>query len=469
MRRSSLIGPLLLILIGGLFLLNNLRPELPLLEIMGRYWPFLLIGWGVLRLLEILFWTVRRRPLPAAGVSGGEWALIVLIAVIGSGLFLTHRLISRWPQGRITMRGLEVFGEPYDFPLSAQKAAGKTPRVVIENLRGNARVVGADIEEVRVSGRKTIRAFQQSDANTAHQQSPLEILTQGDRIVVRTNQERVSGEQRVSADLDITVPRGATIEARGRYGDFDISEIAGGVDVESENAGVRLNNLSGNARIDLRHSDIVRAVNVKGSVDIKGGRGQDVELENVEGQVTVNGSFSGDQQFRNLAKSLRLDSSQTELSVEKIPGQVRMALGQVNAENLVGPVRLHTKSRDVIISDVTQSVEIVIERGDIDIRSGKVPLAKMEIETRSGNIQMAIPPGAKFELTATAQRGGIENEYGEPLRELAKNGRVKDHGATLTGSVGQGPAVRLTTGRGTITVRKGTESEAVRRLPVDRQ
>ncbi|MCX6637308.1 MAG: DUF4097 family beta strand repeat-containing protein [Acidobacteria bacterium] len=485
MRRSSLIGPLLLILIGGLFLMNNLRPDLPLLEIMGRYWPFLLIAWGVLRLLEILYWAARRRPLPAAGVSGGEWTLIVLIALVGSGLFLTHRFVSRWPPGHFGVRGIEVFGESYDFPLSAQKAAGKTPRVVIENLRGNTRVVGADAEEVKVSGRKTIRAFQQNDANTANQQSPLEILAQGDRIVVRTNQERVSGEQRVSADLDITVPRGAFVEARGRFGDFDISEITGGVDVDSDNAGVRLNRIGGNARMDLRRSDIVRAVGVKGSLDIKSGHGQEVELENIEGQVTVSGAFSGDLQFRNLARPLRFESSQTELSVEKMPGQLRMALGQVTAENLVGPVRLKTKSRDVVISDLSQSLEIFVERGDLDIRPGKTPLAKMDLETRSGNIQMAIPQGAKFELSAVAKRGDVENEYGEPLRLAGERGRGKDSGATLAGAVGQGPALKLTTGRGTITIRKASGNEAGRppaappvppkppappvRLPVDRQ
>jgi DUF4097 and DUF4098 domain-containing protein YvlB len=461
-RRSSLIGPLLLILIGGLFLANNLRPDLPLMEILARYWPFLLIGWGALRLREILVWAMRSTPLPAAGISGGEWTLIVLIALAGGALSVTNRVVSKWPQGRFSMRGIEVFGESFDFALAGQKTAGKTPRVVIENLRGNTRVVGADTEEVKVSGRKTIRAFHQSEANTANQQCPLEILSQGDRVIVRTNQERVSGVQRVSTDLDITVPRGATVEAHGRYGDFDINDITGSVDVDSDNAGVRLNNIGGNARFDLRRSDVVRAVGVKGAVDIKSSRGQDIELENIEGQVTIGGSFSGDQQFRNLSRPLRFDNSQTELAVEKVPGQIRMALGQVNAENLVGPIRLSTRSRDVSISDFTQSLEITVERGDVEIRPVRVPLSKIDVETRSGNIQMALPSGARFELTAVAKRGDVENEYGEPLRVSGDRDRDKEHGARLAGAVGSGPALKLTTGRGTITVRKASGSEPSR-------
>jgi hypothetical protein len=109
----------------------------------------------------------------------------------------------------------------------------------------------------------------------------------------------------------------------------------------------------------------------------------------------------------------------------------------------------------------------------------------MDLETRSGNIQMAIPQGAKFELSAVAKRGDVENEYGEPLRLAGERGRGKDSGATLAGAVGQGPALKLTTGRGTITIRKASETEAGHppaappvppkppvppvRLPVDRQ
>ncbi len=56
MRRTSWVAPLLLIALGALFLARNLHPELPLLDYLARYWPFLLIGWGVLRLAEILYW-----------------------------------------------------------------------------------------------------------------------------------------------------------------------------------------------------------------------------------------------------------------------------------------------------------------------------------------------------------------------------------------------------------------------------
>jgi hypothetical protein len=67
MRRRSLAGPLVLLLIGVFFLWNNLRPDFPVFDTLARYWPFLLVAWGVVRLLEVLLASEAR-----GGFSGGE-------------------------------------------------------------------------------------------------------------------------------------------------------------------------------------------------------------------------------------------------------------------------------------------------------------------------------------------------------------------------------------------------------------
>lgn len=45
MRRRSFAGPLLLVIVGGLFLWRNLHPETAVFDLLAQYWPFLLIGW----------------------------------------------------------------------------------------------------------------------------------------------------------------------------------------------------------------------------------------------------------------------------------------------------------------------------------------------------------------------------------------------------------------------------------------
>ena len=43
-----------------------------------------------------------------------------------------------------------------------------------------------------------------------------------------------------ASDLEVTVPKGASVECVGRFGDFDIANVAGDVDIKSDNAGVRM-------------------------------------------------------------------------------------------------------------------------------------------------------------------------------------------------------------------------------------
>ena len=52
--RRSIAGPLIMLLIGGLFLWRNFHPEVPVFDLLAQYWPFLLIGWGLLPLAEVL-------------------------------------------------------------------------------------------------------------------------------------------------------------------------------------------------------------------------------------------------------------------------------------------------------------------------------------------------------------------------------------------------------------------------------
>src|SRR5262245_21421186 len=134
----------------------------------------------------------------------------------------------------------EVLGERFDYSVNGEKPAGTATRVIFENTRGNLRIVGSDTQDVKVTGRKTIQAFHKSDADTANDSSPLEIVAQGDQIVVRTNQDHASGKQRISEDLEVTIPARMNIEAHGQFGDYDISEVDGTVELHCDRADVRL-------------------------------------------------------------------------------------------------------------------------------------------------------------------------------------------------------------------------------------
>lgn len=453
MKRGSLVGPVLIILIGVWFLLGSLRPELPSFEVASRFWPFLLIAWGSVRLLELFAMAARRRPLPHSGISGGEWVLVVLIAVIGSGLYVANQQRWRSLPPFIHINKLEMFGQGYDFSIPEQKApAAQVRRLLVENLRGDTRIVGGDVNEVIIAGRKSVRALDEKDAAAADRSTPLEVTTQADQLVVRTNQDRITGEQRVSADLDITVPRSLALEVRARSGSFDISGLNGAVEVSSDSGEVRVQDIGGNVRLDVRRADSIRAANVKGSFEVTSGRGRDVELEAIAGEVVLNGSYSGDLQFRNLARGIRIQTPQTEFRAERIPGRVHMDLGNFAGSNVVGPIRLVTnRSRDVQLENFTDAVEIAVERGDITLRPSGKTAPKIDVRARVGEIELSLPEAARFALKGTTDRGEIINEFGPDL-EVAGGNTLR--GASIASRNAAGNTITLSVERGNITIRK---------------
>src|SRR5580658_9910033 len=204
MRRGSLFAPLLLIGLGLIFLARNLYPDLRLMDYLAKFWPLLLIFWGALRTLEILFWASSNQALPARGVTGGEWMLVFLLCVFGTTLHVVHGFSGRWFPGTIELGGLDVFGESYDYTIDGTKTSSKAPHVVIESFRGDARIIGGDSTDVKVTGHKTVRSIDREGADKADRETPLEVTGDSGTIIIHTNQNRASGLPRVTADMEIT-------------------------------------------------------------------------------------------------------------------------------------------------------------------------------------------------------------------------------------------------------------------------
>ena len=437
MRNRSVTGPLLLLLIGAFFLWRNLHPEAPLFDLAAQYWPFVLIVWGLLRLIEVFLFRQR-----AGWFSGGDVVLVVLICLIGWGMWEGRR------HGLHYDMGTWVVGESYDYPVSAQAPAAGMKRVVFENPRGNLKVTGADTAQIMVNGHKQVRAWSRENADRANAVTPVEIVPENGRLVVRTNQDHTPNDERVSDDLEVTVPRSMEVETHGHSGDLDISGIDGGVDLESGHADVHLTQIGGNARLNIDGSNLIRAVDVKGTVDLDG-RGSDVDLENVGGQVTIRGAYMGELEFKNLARPLEFQGAlNTELRAQAVPGRLSLDRGEVSGSGVTGPVRLVTRSKDVKLEAFTQSLELETERGDVELQPS-LPVPTIEARSGYGRIDLVLPEKAVFDLEATAQRGQAVNDFGPQIQK-----EVEGRTATLKGRVGSGPAIRIVANRGSVAVRK---------------
>jgi hypothetical protein len=82
--RRSVVGPLILIVVGGLFLLRNFGYSIPIFHNYVKFWPLLLVLIGVVRLAEYFAARSAQRPVPCLGF--GTVFLMIIVIVTGMGL-----------------------------------------------------------------------------------------------------------------------------------------------------------------------------------------------------------------------------------------------------------------------------------------------------------------------------------------------------------------------------------------------
>ncbi|MBM3797603.1 MAG: DUF4097 domain-containing protein [Acidobacteria bacterium] len=117
---------------------------------------------------------------------------------------------------------------------------------------------------------------------------------------------------------------------------------------------------------------------------------------------------------------------------------------------------LRGQSKDVQLSNFTSSLEVSVDRGDLEIRPGRLPLEKIDAKTRAGNISVSLPEVSKFTMDAVTERGEADNSWGEPLRQDRR-----EKGGRIEGGVGTGgAAIVLRTDRGRVSVDKGNTATA---------
>src|ERR1035437_12607 len=167
----SIAGPVVLILMGVLFLLGTMG----ILEwhglgtLFARFWPALLILWGVLKLIE--YEQAKRLGQPARGIGVG--GVFLMLFLIMAGLIATQAARVNWKSlGEHIQLGDEdgldeIFGGStfnYSDELRQEIPAGTSLHV--NDDRGAITVNVADGKTMKVSVRKKVRAEKEQDAES---------------------------------------------------------------------------------------------------------------------------------------------------------------------------------------------------------------------------------------------------------------------------------------------------------------
>ena len=446
--RRSLAGPLILIVIGVLFLLRNLGVHIPVWHFFGRFWPVLIILWGVVALVE--HFTALRHGYQTRSLGGAGIFLLILIVIFG--LAAHHSSDVNWEGMRDQIQIDDdfggMFGTAYTFDDTMEQSfpAKGSLRVVCD--RGAITVTPSDGDTLRVVVHKKLYAKSQDDANKYNEGTKPQITVNGTSVVLNANTNG-AGDHGVSADMEIFVPRDAALDIASKRGDVNINGRKADVKLAVQHGDIALNEITGNTVVNLDRGSI-RGTSLIGDVAIDG-RIDDATLEDVQGAVKLNGDFFNNIRLNKVTKSVEFKSARSDITLASVPGDLEISGDSLRGTDVGGPMKLVTRSKEIHLEGVTGDVEVENSNGDVEVHpAAKLPMGKMLITGKRGDISLVLPANAGFQVDATTRKGDITTDFGG-LKIDSSSG-----GSRATGTVGNGAAkLQINADTGDIRINKG--------------
>jgi len=459
-RRGSIFWALTLIGVGTIFLYNNFNPAIRPWHIIAKFWPILIIFWGLSKLVDYIQSQAHPETTPPPLFSASEVILLILILLMGS---LVSKIVLRPWQHWPAALGIDVdedfgdlFLEPHTYTETLTQPVKAPVRLLVVNRRGDVEVQGSDQNTIEAVVKQTIRAENEEAAKKVNEQLKFSIVEEAGHYVFQSNLDSVppgrAGQglvvsRSVRLDMVLRVPKNTAAEITAERGDIVLDGVSGDQTLTSHRGDVRVSNVEGLVRIHKsRGSTSVR--DVKGSVEVDG-RGDDVEIAGVSGTVAVNGEFSGSVQFREVAQSARFASSRTDMTVQRLTGRLNMELGSLDATGIDGPFEISTRQKDINLEDFKHTVKIANTNGDIRLRTGTPLRQPIDVDLKKGEIDLTLPAACDFQIEATSEHGDVESDFSGPGLVINKEGMAP----SITGTYGKGgPVIRLATTYGTVRV-----------------
>jgi DUF4097 and DUF4098 domain-containing protein YvlB len=456
LRRGSIVGPLLLVGLGVVFLLVEMGRLnwWYAAEWFGRWWPLLLILAGVVLLAE---WAIDQHvqqtraaqglpPIGSRRIGGGIIWLLILVAILGGTSHIASRSID-WNDEHFRF-GFGDFdralGEPHDSDESISQAIPADGVLTIDNPRGDVTVTGtSDDGQMHIGVHKQVFGFKDSDVDDRVRGLQPSINNEGNHFTVNVPEVH-SGH----ADLTVDVPRGVTVTVTADRGDVRVSSMHAPVNVNANHGSVDLNGLTGAVTARMHNDGASFSVHsVTGPVTMDGRTG-DVNVSDVHGPVTLTGDFFGHTHMERVDGQMHFKSSRTDFQVARLDGELDLDTGEeMSADQLMGPVVLATRQKNITLERVQGDVQVRDRDGSVTLTSA-APLGSVDIVNHHGSVDVGLPATANFVVQAVTRHGGVENDFA-----LAKQG--SDDSPELNGTVGRGgPKVQIQTTDGDVTLRK---------------
>jgi DUF4097 and DUF4098 domain-containing protein YvlB len=439
-RGSGLFSGLVLISVGALLLLRNYG-YLDLTSFLSRWWPLLIIFWGVIKLYER---TLGRRFGGSGGAITGTEVLLVAGMLALMGIVVAVDVTKERLPGIIEPSG---DSHEYDIDVSPQTIPAKAP-VTVRNARGDITVRASDDQQIEVSAKKNVRAWSDNEADRIAKPITVQIAQNGDAYEVHPSGYD-TGDARISVDLDVSVPKKSALTVRSDKGDVMVSDFQNDVNVTDQVGDVEVRGTQGEVSIEMKKGD-VKVSDTTGNVKISG-KGGEIEVTDVAGGLTIEGDFYGPVRSDKVAKGVRMVTPRTDLTVSALAGHLEAGSGNMDLIDAPGNVMLRTRDTEVNVENPGGKLQINNRNAQVTLRFTSPPKDDVQITNASSGISLTLPGSSSFEIVADCHNCDIESEFSGLTQTKTESG---DSHLSGRYGPGKGPKIALKTSYGNIELRR---------------
>ncbi len=419
-RRPSLLGALLWMGVGVLFLLRNFGIGPDFWSLAARYWPILLILLGLGKVIDYY------RHKEGVSLRVGEVVGILILLIIGTAITkVSNSPISQafrdWPItiGDSSVRPGQWLGNSYTYTQEATYPLATSGPIRIENAYGLVSVTPGSDGEVRVRLKKIVYTSDEARAKAIADQIRLEAGPQGKEdsaappkvevepkakttqvFVVKNNRDALAAnDYRFNTDMEVFVPKKSDLVVQNSFGEVRVWNVDGKLDLATTHNPLELRDCSGEFTVSNRYAES-RMANLTGNLTVDA-RGR-VYIESIKGDVNVRDEYSpvevndvdGQATISNTESSIRLDKITKAVTVD--------ARGsQVSTNNLGSTLKVTTSHRRLEVTDVASNVVLECQYSTVSLKDlgGNV-----DITTNSDHITA---DGIRGYLKVKGQGSGI--------------------------------------------------------------
>ncbi len=419
-RRPSLLGALLWIGVGVLFLLRNFGIGPDFWSLAARYWPILLILLGLGKVIDYY------RHKEGVSLRVGEVVGILILLIIGTAITkVSNSAISQafrdWPItiGDSSVRPGQWLGTSYTYTQEATYPLTSSGPIRIENAYGLVSVTPGSDGEVRVRLKKIVYTSDEARAKIIAEQIQLEAGPQGKEdsaapvkveaepkgktkqvFVVKNNRDALAAnDYRFNTDMEVFVPKKSDLVVQNSFGEVRVWSVDGKLNLATTHNPLELRDCSGEFTVSNRYAES-RMSNLTGNLNVDA-RGR-VYIEGIKGDVNVRDEYSP-VEINDVDGAATISNTESSIRLDKITRAVTVdARGsQVGANNLGSTLKVTTNHRRLEVTDVASNVVLECQYSTVSLKDLR---GNVDVTTNSDRITA---DGIRGYLKVKGQGSGI--------------------------------------------------------------